>query len=140
MSRSALPCRHLVNSPPAAELLEHGRADVGHDPHVQHDVDAVGQLDADLAEGRADRPHREGDDVHRPPLIEPCEDLARPAIALLGRHPVVRRPGVLAQRGADVGQVLGAGHVVDGRAVIEAAGQLLLIQQDHFARWRRPLA
>ena len=140
MSRSALLCRQRGELAAGAELLEHRRADVGHDPHVQHDVDAVGQFDADLAEGRADRPHREGDDVHRPPVHRAREDLAGPAIALLGRHPVVRRPGVFAQRGADVGQVLGAGDVVHGRAVIEAAGQLLLVQQTALRPWRRPLA
>ena len=81
----------------AAELLQDGRADVGHDPHVQDDVDAVGQLDADLAEGRADGPHGEGDDVHLPPPHRALEDLAGAAIAFLGRHPVVGRPGILAQ-------------------------------------------
>ena len=80
-----------------AELLEHRRADVGHDPHVQHDVDAVGQLDADLAEGRADRAHREGDHVHRAALHRAGEDLLRPAIAFVRRHPVVRRAGVFAR-------------------------------------------
>ena len=74
------------------------------------------------------------------PFIDAGEDLARPAVALLGRHPVVRRAGVFAQRGADVGQVLGPGDVVDGRAVVEAAGQLLLVQQRSLRRWRRPPA
>ena len=34
-----------------AQLPKHRGADVRHDPHVQHDVDAIGKLDADLAEG-----------------------------------------------------------------------------------------
>ena len=118
----------------AAELLQDGRADVGHDPHVQDDVDAVGQLHADLAEGRADGPHRKGDHVHLPPPHRTLEDLARAAIAFLGRHPVVGRAGILAQRAADERQVFGPRHVVDGRAVIETAGKFLLIQQGHFAR------
>ncbi len=107
MSRSALLCRQRVNSPPAPSCLRTAIADVRHDPHVQHDVDAVGQLDADLAEGRADRAHGEGDDVHGAAAHGALEDLARPAVALLGRHPVVRRAGVFLERRADVGQVLG---------------------------------
>ncbi len=115
-----------------AELLEHGGADVGHGPHVQHDVNAVGQLDADLAEGGADRAHRERDHVHRPPPHRALEDLARPPIPLLGGHPVVRRAGVLAERRADVGQVLGPRHVVQRGPVVQAPGKLLLIQRGHF--------
>ena len=66
--------------------------------------------------------------------MAPAKIFPRPAIALVGRHPVVRRPGVLAQGGANVGQVFGSGDVVGGGAVIEAAGQLVLIQQDYFSR------
>ena len=67
------------------------------------------------------------------PFIEPGENLAGPAIAFLGRHPIVRRPGVFAELAANVGQVLGPGHVVRGGAMVEAAGILLLIQQDQLA-------
>ena len=93
-----------------------------------------------LLKGEPTGPHREGDHVHRAPLHGPREDLPRPAVAFLGRHPVVRRSGVFAQRGADVGQVFGSGDVVDGRAVIEAAGQLFLVQAGSLRPWRRPLA
>ena len=119
------------------QLLEHGVADVRHDPHVQHHVDAVGQLDADLAEGRADGSHREGDDVHRPAAHGAVENFASPPVTLGRRHPIIGRPGVLPQRGADVRQVLGPGDVVCGRAVIETAGELFLIQHDHLAGGRR---
>ena len=115
-----------------AELLEHVRPDVGHDPHVQHHVDAVGQFHPDLAEGRPDRPHGERDHVHRPAPHRPLKDLLRPAVALLRRHPVVGRPGVFAQRGADVSQILGPSNIVDRRAVIEAAGELALVELHDF--------
>ena len=36
-----------------------------HDPHAQHHVEGIGQLDADLGERRAGRSHEVGDDVHR---------------------------------------------------------------------------
>ena len=40
------------------ERVEGHRADAGHHPHVQHDVPAVGDLDADLREPRAGRAHQ----------------------------------------------------------------------------------
>jgi hypothetical protein len=46
-----------------AQRLEHLGAHAGHDPHVGHDVGRVGDLDPDLADRRADRAHRERDDV-----------------------------------------------------------------------------
>ena len=42
--------------------------------------------------------------------------------------------GVLFLVAADEGAVLHAGHVVDGGAVQVAAGQLLLVKLNHFAR------
>ena len=35
--------------------LEDGQADAGHDAHIHDDVGRVGELDADLRHGRADR-------------------------------------------------------------------------------------
>ena len=40
-------------------------AHAGHDPHVDDDVGRVGELHADLRDRRAERPHAEGDHVHR---------------------------------------------------------------------------
>ena len=51
-----------------AEMIERDLPDARHDPHAEHDVPAVGDLDADLREARSRRAHQERDDVHRPPL------------------------------------------------------------------------
>src|SRR2546422_8564433 len=48
----------------AVELLYGRRAHARHDAHAGDHVRAVGELDADLAEGRADRAHQVGDHVH----------------------------------------------------------------------------
>ena len=46
------------------DLGEDGRADARHDAHVDDDIGGVGELNADLRHGRADRAHGEGKDVH----------------------------------------------------------------------------
>ena len=46
------------------DLGEDGRADAGHDAHVDDDVGGVGELHADLRHGRADGAHAEGQHVH----------------------------------------------------------------------------
>ena len=111
-------------------MIDRHLSDAGHDPHVQDDVLAVGDLHADFREPRARRTHQEGDDVHRPALhcasVKRRELLAR----VVGRHPIVVRAGVLPLLGADEGEVLGARDVVRRAAVQVAAGQLLLVQLD----------
>jgi hypothetical protein len=47
-----------------AEHVEHRLAHAGHGAHVDHDVGAVGDLDADVGDRRAERAHGEGDHVH----------------------------------------------------------------------------
>ena len=104
-----------------AQLLQHRRTDVRHDAHIEHDVNAVRQFHADLAERRTDRPHGEGDHVHGAPLHGALEDLPGTAIAFFRRHPVIRRARVFAQCGADEGEIFRARDIVDGRAMIDAA-------------------
>jgi hypothetical protein len=48
-----------------ADLLQGGRPHPGHDLHRRDDVRAVGDLDAELADPRAQRTHAERHDVHR---------------------------------------------------------------------------
>ena len=57
-----------------------------HDPHVGDDVRAVRDLDPDLAERRAERPHHVGHDVHRPALHGALRTAGRPSPAP-GRAP-----------------------------------------------------
>src|SRR6476660_830808 len=49
----------------AAERIEHSLSHAGHDPHIDDDIGTIGELHADLGNGRADRPHAEWNDVHR---------------------------------------------------------------------------
>ena len=78
-----------------AQNIENLGAHAGHDAHVHRDVWRVGELDADVGNGRAQRPHAEGDDVHGAPLHAPLEQPLELLFHLLGRHPVVGRAGVL---------------------------------------------
>ncbi len=118
----------------AAEMLERDASHARHDAHVEHDVLAVGDLDADLREPRSLRSHQEGDDVHRAALHAALEERRQLGDRRVGRHPVVVRARVVFVFRADEGEVLGARDVVRGAPVQVAAGHLLLVQLDQFAR------
>ena len=119
------PARELVRGP---ELPHRDLPHPGHDPHVERDVDAVGQLDPHLAESRPLGAHQERDDVHRSPAHRAVVDGTELCVRLGRLHPVVRRARVVPVGTADEGQVLGAGDVVLGAPVEVAAGELLRIQ------------
>ena len=112
-----------------AEHVERDATHAGHDPHVEHDVDAVGQLDADLRHLRAGRSHDVRHDVHRAALHRAVEELAELGVGLAGRHPVVGGAGLVLCRRADERELLDARDVVRVRAVQVAAGELLLVQR-----------
>ena len=115
------------------DLGEDGRADAGHDAHVDDDVGRVGELDADLRHGRADRAHAEGQDVHGAAAHAAAEEL----LELLAHHegvfPVVGGAGVVFGERADEGAVFDAGDVVGRGAGVEAAGPELLVEPDEGA-------
>jgi hypothetical protein len=119
----------LVELAVRAQHREHRRAHARHDAHVEHDVDAVGELDADLAEGGVERPHAVRHDVHRAALHRAVEELAELCVRLAGRHPVVGRAGLLFCWRADERQVLDARDVVGIAAAEEAAGATLRIER-----------
>ena len=116
-----------------AQRIQHVFADTGHDIHVQHNVNGVGDLNTDLGERRADRAHRIGDDVHRSALVRTGSDVVKHFIGFLRIHPVVGGAGVLFFSGADERAVLHTGHVVFSRSVQIAVGQQILVELDHFA-------
>ena len=109
----------------AAELLECGLAHARHDPHARDHVRAVGDLDAHLAEGRAERAHHVGHHVERAALHRALEQREHALARLLGRHPVVRGPGVRARAAGDEREVLRARHVRGVAAVEMRAGRAL---------------
>ena len=68
-------CTQGTNSPSSPSASSAFGAHPGHDPHRGRDVGGVGQLDADLGDRRADRAHREGDDVHGAALHRAAEEV-----------------------------------------------------------------
>ena len=116
-----------------AELVERLLAHAGHDVHVEHDVDRVGQLNAHLGEGGADRAHAVGEDIHGAALHRTVEEGAQLGVHDLRVLPVVGRAGVLLPAGADKGPALDARDVVDGGAMEQAARELLGVESFHLA-------
>ena len=116
-----------------AQGFQHILAHPGHDGHIQHDVDGVGQLDAVFGEGRPHRTHGIGDDVHRTSLVAAAGDIVEHFIRFIGIHPVIGGAGLFLGGGADKGTALHPGHVVDRGAVEIAAGQFLLVELEHLA-------
>ena len=103
-----------------AEHVERALAHAGHDPHARRDVRRVGELDADVRDRRAERPHRERDHVERA-----AAHRARVEAQHLGAHlgrvaPVVGGAGVVSALAADEGAVLDAGDVAGIAARVEA--------------------
>jgi len=91
------------------------RAHASHDPHVEHDVGAVGDLDAAARVGRVDRAHAVGHDVHRAALHAACEQ---------GIDPGMRG------RRVDEGEVLDARDVRRVGPAQVALGEGRLVQFD----------
>lgn len=115
------------------ESVEHLLPHSGHDCHVEHDIDAVGELDADLGEGRADRAHGIGNDIHGPALHRTLVDALEQFVRLVLLHPVVGGTCVLFLFGADEGTAFDARDIVDRRAVQIAPGEELLVELNHLA-------
>ncbi len=108
-----------------AQRLDDLLADAGHDVHVADDVGAVGDLDADLGHRRAQRPHREGDDVQRATSHAALVEAEHRLLELALVDPVVGRADLVLIRRADVGAVLDPGHVAGVGAEEEAVRALL---------------
>ena len=88
-------------------LLPHA----GHDPHADGDVGRVGQLHADVGDGRPERAHREGHDVEGAALHGARVELGHVGAHLVRGAPVVGGSGVFGIVGADERAVLDPGDV-----------------------------
>lgn len=99
-----------------AHQVQHRLAHAGHDAHRNGDIAAVGDFDAEGAELRAERPHRERHDVHRAPGHAAVEQAVQAGAHLDRIGPVVGRTGVNLVGRADEGPALDAGHVLGVRA------------------------
>ena len=105
-----------------------GRTHAGHDPHVDHHVGGVGQLDAELGDGAAQRTHGEGDHVEGPAAHGAVELLVEDLLHLGRVVPVVGRAGVLLLLGADEGPGLHTGDVAGQGAREEGVGALVGVE------------
>ena len=111
-----------------SDAVEYFVADAGHNRHVEHDIDGVGQLNAVLCKGRADNAHGIGNGVHGAALHGAVVQLIEFFVHLRRVNPVVGGAGILLLFGADEGTALHPGDIAGIGAVQIAAGQLLLVQ------------
>lgn len=116
-----------------AELVHDRLAYARHNRHVKHNVDGVGDFDADLRKRGADGAHGIGDNVHGAALIAASCNVEQHFIRFLRVLPVVGRAGVFFFPGTDKGSVLYTGHVVDSGPVEVTAGKLFLIELNQLA-------
>lgn len=109
----------------------HGTAHAGHDLHVHGDVGAVGQFDADVGDGRAQRAHAERHHVHGAALHATVEQGLQRGAHLGWGHPVVGGASVFLLGGADVGAVFHTGDVArvgPGEVAAGALGRVELLE------------
>ena len=97
------------------------QTDACHDPHVHDDVRRVGELDAELGHRRTDRPHAEGEDIHRAARHAAGEHPSQLAAHLKWVLPIIVWTGRLLGLGANEGTILDARHVGGVRACVIAA-------------------
>src|SRR5262249_27470999 len=109
---------------PVGGDLAHAR----HDAHAGHYVGAVGRLDANLAEGRIDRTHDVGNDIHGAAAHGAVKEGAHFMLGGVGVHPVVGRADIIFFRRADEREMFGAGDVIGTAAVEVAIGEGFLVE------------
>jgi len=105
----------------------------GHNEHVKYDVDGVGDLEADLCEGRADNAHGVGDNIHGSADHGAVVKLVELFIHFLRIAPVVGVTCVFLLGSADEGSAFNTGNVVNSGSVEVASGELLLVELDDLA-------
>ena len=111
----------------------HGAAHPGHNAHIHGHIGRVSQLDADVCDRGAERPHAEGDHVHRAPTHATVKQVTQDLLHLLGVNPVVGWSGIGLAQGADEGPVFDAGDVTRVGACQEAVGPFRGVEPDESA-------
>ena len=120
-----------------AQPVDDRAAHARHEAHVDRDIGRIGDLDADLRDRRADRPHRERHHVHRAPAHAAVEQPVQG-----GAHLAAGRPSYWSGRrrpflAADERAIFHARHVGRMRAREIAIGAQLLVQADERTARRR---
>ena len=108
----------------AAEHVENCAAHARHDPHVDDDIRAVRQLDADVRDRAAQRAHRKRHHIERPAAHAAREEAIQRAPHVRGRDPVVGRAGVVLAGAADESAVFHPRYIGGIRAGQVAAWPL----------------
>jgi len=113
----------------SAEGVEDSLADAGHDAHVDNNVGAVGDFDADFGNRGADRAHREGDDIEGTALHAAIVEAFHRFLELGWIDPVVGRTGIFLLDRGDVSAVFDTGNVGCITAEQVAARAFVLVEQ-----------
>ena len=87
---------------------EHVFAHARHDAHIDNDISRIGDLDTDLGNRRADRPHRERNHVHGATLHAAFEQAVQGSAHFFRVFPIVGRAGIFLLFGADESAVFDA--------------------------------
>ena len=116
-----------------AQHVEHLPPHSRHQLHIHHHVRAVSQLDADVRDLRAQRPHRERHNIHRAPPHAARKDWLKNNTHLGRSHPVVGGARVVLPLAADVGAALHTGDVAGMGAREVAVGTFVLVELDQGA-------
>jgi len=83
----------------------------GHNVHIDDYVCAVRNLNADFGNVRADRPHGEGNNIHRAPLHTALVKAVHGLFQFVRVDPVIGRTGVVLALAGDIGAVFHTRHV-----------------------------
>ena len=110
-----------------AELLEGDQSHAGHDAHVEHHVDGIGEFNAAFGKLGPDWPHEIRNHIHRAPFHAAVGQTIKPLVHPVRVLPIVGRPRLFPGRRADVSALLDPGDVVRVRSMIIASRPLLLI-------------
>ncbi len=115
-----------------SKVLKSSLAHSCHDVHVKNNVDRICKLNAHFCEGRADRSHGVGDNVHCSALHNAVVERGQLSVHFLWIAPVVCRTRVLFASAAYESSVLNTCNVVGASSVVQAAGEFVLIKLIHF--------
>ncbi len=77
-----------------AQHVQHRAAHAGHDAHIDHNIRAVGDFNADLGDGRTQRTHAERNNVHSATAHATVEQAVQRGAHFRWRCPVVGRASI----------------------------------------------
>ena len=115
------------------DFFEDRQTDARHDAHIDHRIRRIGKLHADLRHGRADRSHRERQDIHGAATHAAVEEVLELVAHFGGIDPVVGRSGVVPGKRADIGAVFDASDVARVRFGVVTARPDVLVELDEGA-------